>query len=132
MLRIFLFSLFLSVVGADAFAKRLCDVDRIQKGKSDEEVNVTFVGSRDQEITVEEGESLAFHSLKGGALTSNGKNVGELGIKRGKRMFSSHGVSTSCVVIPEEREGKMGVYIEEQTVVRGRPPQLRSEFVELE
>lgn len=132
MQRFLLIGFFAAFFAADASAKRLCDVERISKGQNDEEINVIFSGSVDKEITREEDGSPSFHSQKEGVLKSNGKNVDELALKRGKRLFASHGSSKSCVIYPGERDEKFGAYIEEQTFKPGQPPQIKSEFVEID
>ena len=119
----------ISMGSLGAHAQTLCDVSSVQRGEQGA-VLAILAGKRDLSISVE-GERSRFMESKGGTLRDAGKAVPGLQLRQRERAHMTEGLNKFCNVVVEERDGVLGVYIEEASYMRGQPPYLRSEFVEV-
>jgi hypothetical protein len=113
-------------------AQTLCGVVGLERAVSDQaQFNFLFDGKKDVKVSSLHEKGEIDFDVKAGLLSSNGKRLTSIPAARGTNFYAVQGTDQSCVIRIEERDGVFGLYIEEHISTLGKPPQLRTEFVEV-
>jgi hypothetical protein len=121
----------LGIICQQAGAQTLCGVVGMGRPASDQpQFNFSFDGKKDVRVSTLHAKGETDYDVKAGLLTSNGKRLMSLKAELGTNFYTAHGADQACVIRLEEREGVLGLYIEEHINTPGKPPQLRTEFIE--
>jgi hypothetical protein len=113
-------------------AQTLCGVVSLGRAVSDQpQFNFSFDGKKDVKVSSLHEKGETDFDLKAGLLSSNGKRLTSIPAAVGTNFYAVQGTDQSCVIRIEERDGVLGLYIEEHISTPGKPPQLRTEFVEV-
>lgn len=123
--------LMLSAAMITAQAQTLCGVTKV--GLSDrnaEEFTVTLDGKADAMVLVElPGKGLDLAAAAGAARVA-ARPAPTVSPKDG-RVYINKGANRACVISTAKRGDKSYAYIEELEHVQGKPPKMRTEYVEL-
>lgn len=113
-------------------AQSLCGVNLAAKGSGDSnDYNFSLDGKVDSRITLSHDKGETDYDLKAGILSIAGKKSTSIKAPIGANAYVIQGPDKSCVIRFEEQNGISGIYIEEHILSKGKPPQIRTEFVEV-
>jgi hypothetical protein len=112
-----------------AQAQTLCGVAKVNR--TGDQVKIKFEGKKDFDGVVIEGAKRSPIKLKSGQLSRSDNKADDLEAGLGNLIYFSEGFDRSCVLAIEQRNGKTGVYLEQQDHVQGQSPKLFTEFIEV-